>query len=265
MKKKILRTVALTLLLLSCAPVALEALDYSYYIENGAITIGYYSGTNAVEIVPDTIAGLPVAAIASWAFQYNTNLANVTFPNSLVSIANGVFYQCTALTNVTFGNHLATIGDYTFYNCYNLTQLIFPSSVTNLGASCFQSCYGVKEIYFRGNAPSVGNGVFLAMPYATVYYFPGTTNWSSFLGGRPTALWDPHILTDDATFGMSAGRFGFTVTNMVDIRVIIEATTNLAGTGWTQVQNSRTLNQSLHFSDPDWATYSKRFYRLSSP
>ena len=197
--------------------------------------------------------------------HYLWKRSSVTLPDSLVSIANGVFYQCTALTNVTFGNHLATIGDSTFYNCYNLTQLIFPSTVTNLGATCFQSCYGVQEIYFRGNAPSVGNGVFLAMPYATVYYFPGTTNWSSFLGGRPTALWDPHILTDDPTFGMSAGRFGFTVTNMVDIRVIIEATTNLAGTNWTQVQNSTTLNQSLHFSEPDWATLSKRFYRLSSP
>ncbi len=171
MKKKTLRTVALTLLLLSCAPVALKALDYSYYIENGAVTIGYYSGTNAVEVVPDTIARLPVAAIASWAFQYKSTLTSVTLPDSLVSIANGVFYQCTAPTNVTFGNHLTTIGDSTFYNCYNLTQLILPSSVTNLGATCFQSCYGVQEIYFRGNAPSVGDGMCLAMPYATVYYF----------------------------------------------------------------------------------------------
>jgi hypothetical protein len=265
MNIKTLRTVTSTLLLCSCAPAALEAQDYSYYIENGAVTIGYYSGSNAVEVVPDTIANLPVTAIASWAFQYNSTLASVTFPNTLVSIANGVFYHCTALTNITFGNHVATIGDSAFNNCHNLTQLIFPGSVTNLGANCFQSCYGVQEIYFRGNAPSVGSDAFLAMTYATVYYFPGTTNWSSFLGSRPTALWDPQILTGDATFGMSAGRFGFTVTNRADIRVIIEATTNLAGKGWTQVQNSTTLNQSLYFSDPDSATYSKRFYRLSSP
>jgi BspA type Leucine rich repeat region (6 copies) len=265
MNMKTLRIVTFILLILSCGSAALEALDYSYYIENGAVTIGYYSGTNAVEVVPDTIADLPVVAIASWAFQYNTNLASVTFPNSLVSIANGVFYQCTALTNVTFGNHQTTIGDSAFYNCHNLTQLIFPSSVTNLGAACFQSCYGVQEIYFRGNAPSVGNDVFLAIPAATVYYFSGTTNWFSYLGSRPTVLWDPHILTVDPTFGMSAGRFGFTVTNMADIRVIIEATTNLSGTGWTQVRNSTTLNQSLYFSDPDTATYSKRLYRLSSP
>ena len=123
MRMKTLRTVTSTLLLLSCAPAALEALDYSYYIENGAVTIGYYSGTNAVEGVPDTIAGLPVTAIASWAFQYNSTLASVTFPNTLVSIANGVFYQCTALTNLTFGNQLATIGDSAFYNCYKRVKI----------------------------------------------------------------------------------------------------------------------------------------------
>jgi hypothetical protein len=134
----------------------------------------------------------------------------------------------------------------------------------------FNSCAKLTGVYFHGNTPSVGSGVFGVDDNATVYYLPGTTNWGTTFGGRPTVLWNPQAQTSDASFGVRTNRFGFNIIGSSNLVIVVTACTNLAKPTWIPV-GTNTLNTfigtngSSYFSDPQWMNYPARFYRLRSP
>jgi hypothetical protein len=117
----------------------------------------------------------------------------------------------------------------------------------------------------------VGSGVFCNDNSATVYYLPDATGWSETFGDRPAVLWNPRVLTGDASFGIQANQFGFTITGSSNLVIVVEACTNLANSTWVPVGTNmlNTLligtNGTSYFSDPQWTNYSGRFYRFRSP
>jgi hypothetical protein len=133
----------------------------------------------------------------------------------------------------------------------------------------FIYCPNLTGVYFKGNAPSVGEYVFTYADNATVYYLPGTTNWGTTFGGRPTVLWNPQAQRN-VSFGVRTNRFGFNIIGSSNLVIVVEACTDLANSSWSPV-GTNTLNTfigtngSSYFSDPDWTNYPGRFYRLRSP
>jgi len=120
-------------------------------------------------------------------------------------------------------------------------------------------------VYCQGNAPILGWSVFSGDNNATVYYLPGTTGWTSTCGGRPTVLWNPHVQSSGASFGVRTNRFGFTITGPTNLVIVVEARTNLANHTWSPVGTNILTGGSSYFSDPQWTNYPARFYRLRSP
>ena len=82
---------------------------------------------------------------------------------------------------------------------------------------------------------------------------------------RPAVLWNPQVLTSDASFGVRAGQFGFTITGTSGLVIVVEASADQANPVWTSVGTSTLTDGSSYFSDPEWANYSSRFYRLRLP
>jgi hypothetical protein len=146
-----------------------------------------------------------------------------------------------------------------------LISATIPQSVTNLDDYAFSACTSLTGVYFRGNAPSLGSDVFDYDTNAVVYYLPGTAGWGATYGGLPTAVWQPLVLTGDASFGVRTSQFGFTVAWASGMAVIVEAATNLAHPVWLPLQTNTLASDSWYFSDPQWTNYPKRFYRLRSP
>jgi BspA type Leucine rich repeat region (6 copies) len=395
-------------------PAAVQA-QFIYTTNNGAITITYYTGSDAVAVLPGTIDGLPVTSIGSGAFEYSTSLTNVTIPASITNIGLYAFLNCYRLTGIYFqgnapslglggyafdnratiyylpgtsgwssllggrptvmltppnpagslkvtlspaaaitaglqwqvdggvaqpsgatalglsvGNHVvsfssadgwlippsqnvavsanstatagATYGQLTYttnngaitivycpdsssvavipgtindlpvtsigsgafeYNT-SLTSLTIPAGVTNIGLDAFLNCYRLTGIYFQGNAPSLGFGGYAFDNRATIYHLPGTSGWSSLLGGRPTALWRPQVQTNSVGFGGLSNQFGFNITWASDQVVVVEACTDLANPTWIPVATNTVTGSSSWFSDPGWTNYPGRFYRLRS-
>src|ERR1019366_6238186 len=112
----------LPLLLLLALPAVVQA-QYTDATNNGTITITGYTGSGGAVTIPDTINGLPVTSIGSYAFQNYTSLTSVTIPNSVTNIGRNAFQGCTRLTSVTIGNSVTSIGNYAFYYCYSLTSV----------------------------------------------------------------------------------------------------------------------------------------------
>jgi hypothetical protein len=224
---------------------------------SNSIMINGFNGSGGAIILPDTIEGQPVTAIASGLFD---NAAGF------------------GLTNIVLGANVTTIGNYAFAACANLTSITIPQGVTNLGSGAFAFCDSLKSVYFQGNAPSANSGVFFqwsGYPFfppvyepptpTTVYYLPGSTGWGTTFDGQPTVLWNPQAQTSDASFGVRNNRFGFNIIGASNLIVVVEASTNLFGPDWQPAQTVTLTTGTAYFSDPQWTNYPGRYYRLRSP
>jgi hypothetical protein len=133
-----------------------------------------------------------------------------------------------------------------------LTSVTIPRRVTRLNGA-FWDCTGLREVYFEGNASD-----------ETVYCLPGTTGWGTTSGGLPTAPWLPQMQTINPSFGVQTNRFGFTIVWASDKVVVVEATTSLTNPIWSPVSTNTLTGGTSYFSDPQWATYPRLFYRIRS-
>ncbi len=111
----------LSLLLLLALPVVAQA-QFTFATNSGAITITGYTGPGGAVIIPATTNGYPVTGIGAGAFA-NSDLTNVTIPNSVLSIGNGAFNGCTNLPGVTIPNSVTSIGVSAFTACFSLTNI----------------------------------------------------------------------------------------------------------------------------------------------
>jgi hypothetical protein len=74
-------------------------------------------------------------------------------------------------------------------------------------------------------------------------------------------LWNPR----PQSLGLQSNEFGFNITGTTNIPIVVEASANLATASWTALLTCTLTNGSIHFSDPQWADYPARFYRIRSP
>jgi hypothetical protein len=114
------------LLALTALP-AVSLAQYSFITNNGAITITYYYGPDAAVVVPDTITGLKVTTIGTYAFYEESGLSSVTFGTNVTTIATNAIFQCPNLASVTMAGSVTNIGPGPFLDCLALTTISFSS------------------------------------------------------------------------------------------------------------------------------------------
>jgi hypothetical protein len=240
--------------------------QFKFTTSNGSATITGYTGSNTTVVVPSTIDGYPVVAIGDLAFAY-LSLVDVTLPDSVASIGNNSFAGCLNLTNISLGNGIRTIGDFAFNNCLSLTNVMLPASVLALRDETFANCVSLTGVYFYGNAPSALSTTFL-YDALTVYYLPGTSGWGATFAGQPTAPWTlpyPLILAANPNFGVHNDQFSFEISWATNLTVVVEASTNLAGSSWQALETNSLVNGTNYFKDADWTNFPSRFYRVRLP
>jgi hypothetical protein len=110
---------------------------------------------------------------------------NYTLPGGVTAIMDYAFYDCANLTGVTMPGSVTTIGQYAFYGCVGLGSIMIPGSVASIGDYAFGSCGGLSSVFCNGDAPAADATVFNLDEYATLYYLPCTTGWSSPFAGLP--------------------------------------------------------------------------------
>jgi len=194
-----------------------------------------------------------------------TSLASITIPGSVTNIGSGTFAACTSLTNVTIPSSVTGIGDWAFEGCTSLASITIPGSVTNIAAHAFIYCTRLTAVLFEGNAPSADRYVFEDCP-ATVYYLPGTTGWGTTFAGRPTKQgYPPLSYFSMVNVGVQMSQFGFLITGTTNLTFVVDACTDLTHPVWYPLQTNTLTSGPAYFSDPQWAEYPARFYRLRSP
>jgi len=206
-----------------------------------------------------------VTRVEDDAFMGAYSLTSIAIGTNVLSFGDGVFSQCYNLTSVTIPNSVTNLGFSTFFECFSLTNVLIGTGVTTLGFQDFAYCDSLAGIYFQGNAPGVDSDVFDNDGAAIAYYLPGTSGWSALFDGLPAALWLPYVQTGDASFGVHANGFGFTINWANGQSVVVQASTNLLNTVWSPVGTNIFAGVSSVFRDSQWTNYPRRFYRLSLP
>ena len=141
---------------------------FNYTIDDDAVTITGYIGTDDKLVIPETINDYPVTAIGENAFSAN------------------VF-----LTNVFISKNVTTVFANAFSDCSNLAIVFIPSGIQSIEANAFLGCSAINKVYFcntssvwtsaRNNISSEGNSSILNNTVQFLY--PNTTSSSGTLSG----------------------------------------------------------------------------------
>ena len=94
--------------------------DFLYTADDNVTIIGY-TGQSPDLVIPERIAGKPVAAIASGAFT-GVEAQTVVLPKTLQSIGDGAFTGC-AMADLLLFDNISDFGDACFDGCENLQTL----------------------------------------------------------------------------------------------------------------------------------------------
>ncbi len=106
-----------------------------FFFDKATGTVTGYGITGSKDVViPDTIDGVEVKAIANNAFS-SRMIESVVLPDSIESIGDYSFYDCY-LESIVLPSNLKTIGNYAFYYNY-LETLEIPFGVTDIGYCAF--------------------------------------------------------------------------------------------------------------------------------
>jgi hypothetical protein len=141
---------------------ATSVLTYAKYGSNAVAITGFVSGAAIADlVVPETIAGLPVLAIAANAFSTDTTLVTVALPASVRFLFESAFEGASNLVSVTFGEGsiLQYVGTKAFRNCESLSAIVFPASLLKVSAEVFRGCAALTAVEFFGNL-SLETGIF---------------------------------------------------------------------------------------------------------
>ena len=102
-------------------------------------------------------------------YKYKGTMAsNTSFAvkDGTVQIGPNAFQDQTGLTSVTFPESLENIGYMGFYRCSGLTSVIIPQNVQTIDYSAFYNCSNLETITFQAQQPNIGYGAF----YGTKWY-----------------------------------------------------------------------------------------------
>ena len=132
-----------------------QGLKWTYYVENGNITIG--SGSSQVSAIsketsgritiPTIIDGKSVTKLGSGAFGGCSALTSINLPAGLTSIGVHAFEECNALTSVDLSHtQVTSIDDSVFWCCSALTSVDLPAGLKSIGNSQFWNCYALTSV-----------------------------------------------------------------------------------------------------------------------
>ena len=115
------------------------------------------SETETTIELPDTYKGLPVAAIAEFAFSNNSTVRKIVIPDSVTTIGEAAFLQCSSLEEIRLPAGLTEISSNMFNGCSSLTEVRLPEGVTVIGPAAFASCSALTSINLPDGLTTLGN------------------------------------------------------------------------------------------------------------
>lgn len=148
--------------------------------------IGYVNTSEELinVVIPEQIEGRTIVGIGASAFATKSNIATISFPDTITYIADfafvdcdylikldlpkglttigmGAFRSCDSLMEVSFPNALLSIGEGAFSNCKNLTNFTLPENLLTIEDGAFQNCVSLTNVTIPASIIDLGDGAFI--------------------------------------------------------------------------------------------------------
>ena len=135
----------------------------SYYmIWNGHLYLEKYIGNKRKIEVPEKVWGRDVTVISVRCFL-DTDIEEITLPNTITYIGGGAFRECKNLKQITLPPSLEKIALYAFKNS-GIESIELPKTVKEIGEGAFEYS-ALKEITGLENVEYIGNRAFRGTPW----------------------------------------------------------------------------------------------------
>ena len=156
MKKKLTRILAFMMLLsaLLCDGTAAYAEEeekqpgeyqsgyYQYrLLEDGTVTLVFYSGNESELTLPSELDGYPVTALGASMFYKSRPMICEELPNGILALPTP--NPPPGILSVTIPDGVTAIHEMTFSTCIYLKSIVIPDSVTSIGSHAFSDCRNV--------------------------------------------------------------------------------------------------------------------------
>ncbi|MBQ9115511.1 MAG: leucine-rich repeat protein [Clostridia bacterium] len=150
----------------------------TYSLSSGSkyYTVTGYEGEDTEVVIPDSVEGIPVTAIANEAFKDKQRIASITLPNNVTSIGYNAFQGCISLETLKLGNNVKSIPNSMAYGCNKLQSIVIPDSVTSIGSSAFSRCSSLTSVVIPNSVTSIGNWAFYYCDSLTSVVIPDSVN-----------------------------------------------------------------------------------------
>jgi len=173
--------------------------DYNYVIHNDKVYLTSFKGSAVDVDIPQTIENLDIVSFGN-IFQGNTNLVNISIPESILRISDYAFYKCFSLTSVELPSNIISIGNYAFAGteeegesmslahvylsydimletigasafeyCTELESFNMPVNVYKIGERAFYKCVKLESIVLRNQVTQIGAHAFYNCDEITIY------------------------------------------------------------------------------------------------
>ena len=126
-----------------------DGITYQLANNGTTYTVTGYEGKDTIIVVPSSIDGIPVTAIANNAFTDKQRIKSITVPDSVTSIGTYAFSGCVSLAELNLGNGIKKIPAYMVQGCNKLQSIVIPDSVTSIGYDAFYSCSSLASVYIN--------------------------------------------------------------------------------------------------------------------
>ena len=100
-----------------------------------------------------------VKIIGAMAFEGNTYLTEVGFPNSLCSIEDEAFSYCMKLTKISLPQNVTDIGARCFFGCESLSEVLSLGDVKTIKEGTFMGCK-LKQLFLPNSLVEIGDNAF---------------------------------------------------------------------------------------------------------
>ena len=132
------------------------AYTFTFTAENGSCTITGITNAEPEIIIPDSLDGNQVTAIAEKAFLNDTVTEEVTLPETVVKIGNRAFCGCTNLKRINIPSGVEVIEHNTFNGCTSLNGITVPAHVKRIKTGAFLNCTALADIEIQSDFDMIG-------------------------------------------------------------------------------------------------------------
>lgn len=142
---------------------------FSYITSNGTATITGVDDISGHIVVPDTIDGYTVTALAEGVFSGSENITEVTLPNTVKEVGKMCFAYSLGIKSVHLSKGMTYVDEATFYQCESLIGITIPYGIKGVGDKAFANCPNLSSVSIASTVESISNDAFLGSENITVY------------------------------------------------------------------------------------------------